>query len=484
MDQIVRKYHSKQLRNSKEGYLSPKVPYFDHLNSVRQILSFALYRFDECQDPQLKKDILNAAIGHDLLEDTDITETEIIEASNERVLSFIKELTNPVDDEHTDQYMEQLKKASEEARLIKYANLVENTASVCYNFHIVGGDWVYDFYRPLMNSTKSILEATSFPTYPQTVNYLRTVLEMFVDILNWKGCSNPFQYPVKVLQCQREAISESDLNNHIFKSRERFSWFMSRYKSGFMTNEDLVGHFNSEFNEGFYKYLESKRLYLRLDEKRWERFIADYSLWKKNEQPSIQAGGPWLLYLEDYLEASVLDKISFFKLMNEYLVPIERFKPSRDSCIKPRHRYLGYGNGIAGVVIFHLVDDGGLSTDPDPVGKTFTLVDESGVKAEIDIVRETPEENNRCNNRMTSKYDAVGTIEGYTSARKRKIYVSEIEQQEIGFYVCGVDNDDLEVLYSFPLWKEFNEHVAEKRRICNKHIETLIEHYKKAFSAN
>ena len=114
MDQIVRKYHSKQLRNNKEGYLSPKVPYFDHLDSVRNILSFALYKFGECQDPQLKKDILNAAIGHDLLEDTDITEAEIIEASNERVLSLIKELTNPVDDEHTDQYMEQLKNASEE----------------------------------------------------------------------------------------------------------------------------------------------------------------------------------------------------------------------------------------------------------------------------------------------------------------------------------------------------------------------------------
>ena len=258
---------------------------------------------------------------------------------------------------------------------------------------------------------------------------------------------------------------------------------MSRYKSGFMTDDELVGYFNSEFNEGFYKYLESKRLDLRLDEKRWERFIADYSFWKKNEQPSGQVGEPWLLYHEDYLEASVLDKITFFKLMSEYLVPIERFKPARDTCIRPCHRYLMYGTGMAGVVTFKLVDDGGLSTDPDPIGKTFTLVDDLGLKAEIEINRETPEENNRCDNRMPSKYDAIGTIEGYTSTRKRKIYVSEIKRQVVGFYVCDVHNDDLDVLNSLPLWKEFNEHIAEKRKLCDEHIKTLITHYEKAYSA-
>ena len=478
MDQIVRKYHSKQLRNDKEGYLSPKVPYFDHLESVRHILSFALYKFGECQDPQLEKDILNAAIGHDLLEDTDITEAEIIEASNERVLSLIKELTNPVDDEHTDQYMDQIKNASEEARLIKYADLIENTSCVCYNFHVVGRDWAYDFYRPLMYRTEHVLDATSFPTYPRTVEYLRTVLNMFVDMLNWKYCSNPFQYPVKVLQCQREAISETDLNNHILKSRESFTRLMITYKKGCMIRDDLVSRFNSEFHETFYNYLDSKRLVLRFNEKRWERFIADYSLWKKNEKPSAQAGEPWLLYYEDYLEASILDKISFFKLMDEYLVPVERFKPARDSCIRPRHRYLGYGDGIAGVVTFKLIDDGGLSTDPDPIGKTFTLVDDLGLKAVIEIIRKTPEEDNRCDNRMESKYDAIGTIEGYTSTRKRKIYVSEIDRQ-VGFYVCDVHNDDLDVLHSLPLWKEFNEYIAEKRKICDEHIETLINHYEK-----
>ena len=112
----------------------------------------------------------------------------------------------------------------------------------------------------------------------------------------------------------------------------------------------------------------------------------------------------------------------------------------------------------------------------------FQRVDDLGLKAVIEIIRETPEENNRCNNRMESKYDAIGTIEGYTSTRKRKIYVSEIKRQVVGFYVCDVHNDDLDVLNSLPLWKEFNEYEAEKRIICDEHIKTLITHYKKAYS--
>lgn len=126
MDNLIKKYHSQQFRNNNEGYLPAKVPYYDHLYGVRSILSFALYRYGECSDAMLKEDMLNAALGHDLLEDTIIREEEIVITTNERVLSLIKELTNPVDDSHTDLYMQQLSNASEEARLIKYADLRAN----------------------------------------------------------------------------------------------------------------------------------------------------------------------------------------------------------------------------------------------------------------------------------------------------------------------------------------------------------------------
>ena len=155
MNSLVKKYHYGQYRNNYNGYLPAKVHYIDHLFGVREILSSVLFMFGECKDEQLKKDMCDAAIGHDLLEDTKVTEEEIIAASNPRVLALIKELTNPVDDAHTEQYMDQLSVASEEARLIKYADLIENTSSVCYNYHIVGEEWAHDFYRPIMYGTSS-----------------------------------------------------------------------------------------------------------------------------------------------------------------------------------------------------------------------------------------------------------------------------------------------------------------------------------------
>lgn len=186
-DSLVRKYHFGQFRNDKEDFLPPKIPYTDHLFSVREILSSALIMFGECKDEQLMQDMCNAAIGHDLIEDTDVTEDDIVRASNRRVLGLIKELTNPIDDDHTEQYMEQLKATSEEARLIKYADLVENTISVCYNFHIVGEEWAYNFYRPIMYRTLNVLEETKFQTYPKTAKFLHSMLKVYIRVLNNKN---------------------------------------------------------------------------------------------------------------------------------------------------------------------------------------------------------------------------------------------------------------------------------------------------------
>ena len=186
MEQLIKKYHSTQFRNDKENYIPPKVPYVDHLFGVRPILSYALNKFGECKDSQLFSDMCNAALGHDLIEDTNVDEEMIIKSTNDRVLSLIKELTNPVDDNHTDQYMQQLSVASEEARLIKYSDLIENTTSVCFNFHIVGLDWVNEFYSPIVHKTMRILENTNFSKYPKTADFMRSVLGMYVTVLDSK----------------------------------------------------------------------------------------------------------------------------------------------------------------------------------------------------------------------------------------------------------------------------------------------------------
>lgn len=190
MKDLIRKYHSSQFRNDREIYSIPKIPYTDHLQGVKSVLLSSLSQIGECDDEQLIEDMCNAALGHDLLEDTEVTEKEILDTTNERVLNMIKELTNPVDDSHTEQYMEQLKNASEEARLIKYADLIENTSSVAYNYYMLGEEWVSSFYYPILQATQSMLSETVFNSYPKTADFMRGVLSIYADLLKTKRSIN------------------------------------------------------------------------------------------------------------------------------------------------------------------------------------------------------------------------------------------------------------------------------------------------------
>ena len=177
MEDLVKKYHKTQYRNKN------KVPYIEHLIGVKSILSSALESTGECADEALLRDMLYAALGHDLIEDTSVSKEEIVNVGNERVLHLIEELSNPVDDAHTDEYMKQLSGASEEARIIKYCDLLENTTSVCYGLQDLGIDWFYGFYEPILKRTTDNLANTEFINYPKTASLLRYALKMSTGLL-------------------------------------------------------------------------------------------------------------------------------------------------------------------------------------------------------------------------------------------------------------------------------------------------------------
>ena len=179
MEELIRRCHSRQFRNGA-------IPYTDHLYGVKSVLLSALTEPGECQDPELIADLCDAALGHDLLEDTEVTEAEIVSAANARVLGLIRELTNPVDDAHTEQYMEQLSCSTEEARLVKYADLIENTTSVAYNYYTLGEAWFTGFYAPILHRTTEVLAETDFVRYPQTAAYLRSLLRASERLLEAK----------------------------------------------------------------------------------------------------------------------------------------------------------------------------------------------------------------------------------------------------------------------------------------------------------
>ena len=177
MEEIIEQYHKGQTRNGG------KTPYTVHLYGVESILSSLIDKGGEITDPSLISDLKNGALGHDLLEDTDVPKELIAKTANERTLSLIKEVTNPDDDSHTERYMDQLKNSSEEGRLIKYADLIDNTFSVAYGLQDLGRDWAENFYLPIMKNTKKMLAETAFEKYPKTAKQARNLLDFASNLL-------------------------------------------------------------------------------------------------------------------------------------------------------------------------------------------------------------------------------------------------------------------------------------------------------------
>lgn len=118
---VVIKYHSGNLRKDK------KTPYVTHPLIVMHLV----YEMDVKDE-----NILIAALLHDLLEDSEITESEIVNTFNTKVLALVKELTvakNPNWDlqTKTKKKIESIKKLSNDAAIIKFADMLHN------NTHLV-----------------------------------------------------------------------------------------------------------------------------------------------------------------------------------------------------------------------------------------------------------------------------------------------------------------------------------------------------------
>ena len=276
----------------------------------------------------------------------------------------------------------------------------------------------------------------------------------------------------------REAIPGSELSAHIEKSYSYFRAACKKYRSGFLTEDELRRHFQWELQEGFFDYLSSKKVRTEFSDASWSRFLKDYDLWKAGKQPCSLLGSPWLVY-DDSEEVSVLDKNSFFRLMDAYCILPSYFKPIPDSCIRPKHQLKMYGTGMTGTVRFDLADDGGMYSCDSPIGKTFTLTDEYGLRAIILIERTGKKD--EIHNLMDPQYVGRGTIEGYTSSRPREIFISEREGNTVWFWI-HVGNDDYDVLHHFPLWEHYNEYVADWQKRSCAHLHGLINYFDETFS--
>ena len=125
---------------------SGNIPYFIHPLRITLILRAA--GFSEFEN----EEIMIAALLHDLIEDTDISSDEIENKFGKKVASIVNELTIP-DKDIKDQYLEDLKFASNEAKIIKLADRIDNLID------IPTSSWSKDKQKDYAEQAKIILKS-------------------------------------------------------------------------------------------------------------------------------------------------------------------------------------------------------------------------------------------------------------------------------------------------------------------------------------
>jgi len=165
MREDARQGHARQTRNAG------RLPYWVHTDAVADICDQALRLTGELP-PDAAEDVVLAAHGHDLYEDTAVTRTMIRQSYGARVDGWIEGMTNRKGDADRAEYVRHLAESDDETRVIKCADLIDNMLSVAYGLHDVGLDWAREFFLPIADETRVVLLATPFTRLPRTGAYL------------------------------------------------------------------------------------------------------------------------------------------------------------------------------------------------------------------------------------------------------------------------------------------------------------------------
>ena len=127
MLELVKERHAHQTRNGKA-----ETEYWKHCKGAADILEEAITEQSDMTESPVVENVYLAALGHDLYEDgkPEVKPEDIAVDYGQEVADLIAEVTNRKDDEHRDDYLEQLRTASDEAILIKYADQIDNAESI------------------------------------------------------------------------------------------------------------------------------------------------------------------------------------------------------------------------------------------------------------------------------------------------------------------------------------------------------------------
>lgn len=164
-------------------YRAGRVPVWHHLVHVSQVLDLLLKKYKEGALTE-RAIIVCAALGHDILEDTNATTEETQRIFSDRGLSLIKGMTNQWGDRYKKSYIKQMIKSEEDVRIIKLADLYDNITSALYNFDRLGIIWMTSYFLPIVTPMRKAIAKTKFTKYPKTSAALLSAIEIAATLLD------------------------------------------------------------------------------------------------------------------------------------------------------------------------------------------------------------------------------------------------------------------------------------------------------------
>ena len=146
-------------------------------------------------DDNLRAILYRATLGHDLLEDTEVTEDEVRKQWGDEVLSLVKALTNEDGHREFTKYIDRLKSASEEVTLIKLAAIYVNALNSAMAFDSLEPVWTREFWLPLLEKYSRALFTKSYDRYPKAAARMISDIETSIEALRGKvGMFKQFGY--------------------------------------------------------------------------------------------------------------------------------------------------------------------------------------------------------------------------------------------------------------------------------------------------
>ena len=289
------------------------------------------------------------------------------------------------------------------------------------------------------------------------------------------------------------------------------------------TEEEALRHLYRTLSECIFDFFKEKGFIFTISDA-WDSFKEDYAAYRTGTLSGREGTDVWMWYdnlpddsfaavvgrtadvygitfaKDNASPASLEQKRLFFRLLEATCLPIidyYRPRPKSEARYQPENRVTHvYSKSSTMVVEYNCVDDGGLVNDDAPIGKTFTLVNDIGLRAAVKIVekREPPFNLFECdkdNYAPLGRYLAKGFIEGYT------VFGEEVPDDKIPGIVIRMDENgeivklgifpyteaDSAAFYSFPLWQEYFAENNKYKDWKSNHDAMILEAAQKVYEA-